>query len=73
MKKKKITFSLFNWFGETQSEIVKLQHAIKAIVGSSAVATYTSTNINKATLVFFIGALVCELVSCLKIEDNENI
>jgi hypothetical protein len=71
MKNKKITFSLLNWFGETQAEIVKLQHAIKAIVGSSAIATYTSTDMNKATLVFVAGALVCELVSCLRIEDNE--
>ena len=70
--KKKITFSLLNWFGETQSEIVKLQHTVKAIFGSSAVATYTSQDPSLSIIVVAVGAIICELVSCLKIETNEG-
>lgn len=72
MKNKRLTFSLLNWFGETQAEIVKLQHTVKAIVGSGAVATYTSKDPSLAIIVVVAGAIICELVSCLKIEINEG-
>jgi len=70
MKDKKLTFSFLNWFEETQSEIVKLQHAVKAVVASSAIGTYVGTDTKIATLVVIGGAIICELVSCLRIESK---
>ncbi len=72
MKKRKITFSIFNYFDETQKEIVKLQNGFKAVSVVVTGSTYFATD-NQNTLIVLVGlALVNELFCFLKIEEIEK-
>lgn len=70
LENKKISFSLLNWFGASQAEIVKLQNVVKGAFASATIGTYVGTDVTKSIIVAALGALVCEVVGCLRIEDK---
>ena len=68
--KRKITFSIFNYFEETQKEIVKLQNGFKAITLVVSGSTYFASDNQNTLFVLVCFAIVNELFCFLKIEDK---
>jgi|TARA_R110000868_G_scaffold72406_3_gene211101 hypothetical protein len=70
MKKYKVYFSVFNLFGNTQSEIVKLQQYAKGIVSAIAGMTWYESNATYAIYVGIGGVVLDTLLACLYLEEK---
>lgn len=72
MKNKSLKFNILNWFEESQSEIVKLQHTIKGLLATACTVTWVNSTPENTVLVTIIGAILIEVIGCLRIEDKNN-
>jgi hypothetical protein len=70
MKKYKVYFSVFNLFGNTQSEIVKLQQYAKGIVSAIVGMTWYESNATYAIYVGIGGVILDTLLACLYLEEK---
>ena len=75
MKKYKVSFSLFNLFSDTQSEVVKLQTLFKGITAMAAGSTWYASDAENTLYVGIGGYVIDFLISCLyfQIIPNEEI
>lgn len=72
-KRKKIVFSIYNYFEPICAETVKLQTQFKAVAGTLMVSTYVTSS-EQYTLMLTVGLFVInELLSCISFEENEQI
>ncbi len=70
--KKRFTFSLFNLTEETSAEVVKLQGIVKGLVGSIAVSTWFAVSPELSGVLTISGAVIIELLGCLKVVTDEQ-
>lgn len=72
-KRKKIVFSIYNYFEPISSEVVKIQTQFKALSGTLLVSSYV-TQSEQITMILTASLFVInELLSCLSFEENEQI
>ena len=68
MKKYKVTFSFFNLFSDSSSEVVKLQTLFKGLTAAAAGSTWYASNANNALYIGIAGYVIDLLISCLYFE-----
>jgi hypothetical protein len=69
MKKYKVHFAISNLFGETQSEISKIQAHVKAATATIATSTYISANAEWAMIVGGVGYALDTLLCMVFLEE----
>lgn len=72
MKKYKVYWSIFNLFGDSQAEVVKLQQIFKGLTATVTGATWYASNANNAIYVGVVGFFVDLLISCFYFENVEK-
>lgn len=70
--KKRFEFSIFNLFGETSAEVVKLQAMFKGLLGVIAGTSYFAVSPLAAGVAAVVGFIVNELLGCLKVVTDEQ-
>ena len=72
-KRKKIVFSIYNYFEPISSEVVKIQTQFKALSGTLLVSSYV-TQSEQITMILTASLFVInELISCISFEENEQV
>jgi hypothetical protein len=72
-KRKKIVFSIYNYFEPISSEVVKIQTQFKALSGTLLVSSYV-TQSEQITMILTASLFVInELISCISFEEDEQI
>jgi len=71
-KRKKIVFSIYNYFEPISSEVVKLQTQFKALSGTLLVSSYVSQSEHITILLTASLFVMNELLSCITFQENEK-
>jgi hypothetical protein len=71
MKKRRITFSVFNYFGDSGPEVLKLQGAFDAFSAIIMGATVITSSDRNALIAGAVCYLVNQLIKCIKVENIE--
>lgn len=71
--KKRFEFSIFNLFGETSAEVVKLQAIFKGLLGTIVGTSYFTVSPSAAGVAAIVGFMVSELLGCLKVVTDEQV
>lgn len=69
--KNKVTWSLFNLFGETQAEVVQLQTKLKALYAVVISSSMIMANDKLSLYTAIACGILDTLTGCFKIEKNE--
>lgn len=67
MTKKRITFSIFNYFDETSKEVVKLQTAFKGVSLLITGSTYFASSEKNTMIALVACAVINELFGFIKV------
>jgi uncharacterized membrane protein len=67
-QKKTLEFNILNLTEETPKEVVKLQGVAKGLLGTLAGVTWFASNPNNAGILLIVGAIITELIGCLKVK-----
>lgn len=70
-KKYKISFSIYNLFGDSCAQVVMLQNKFKAGLTALAGLTYVYSNAELTLIVAIAGAIVDSLLSCFNFEETK--
>jgi hypothetical protein len=73
MKKYKVSFSIFNLFEDTQAEVVRLQQYLKGLIVTATGATWYNADASYAIWVGIAGMVLDTLLSCVRLEKQENV
>lgn len=66
---KKLEFNILNLTEETPKEIIKLQNVAKGFIGTVAGVTWFATSPKYAGVLAIVGAVIIELIGCLKVKE----